>query len=365
MMKTYRNRKIFVFLLLFLLLSFTCLSGMGMGDRKQVYPAAWKFAVISDTQGDTRDKGGKSCVNAAVVRVLADDITREKPDFVFVTGDLVNGWFKNEGIDYSTQYTSWKAAMNPVYQAGIKVYPIRGNHDSGPERLALPPLPAHLEPPPDTPAALKKAFRTAFPESYIPKNGPVGEEGLTFSFTHKNAFIVGLDQFTSGQHKVNQDWLDLQLIKNKNPHVFIFGHEPAFEANHRDNLSFYPKERDLFWDSIGRAGARVYFCGHDHFYNRALISDNKGNEIRQIIQGTGGGSLKGWTGIYREDKRVKGEYHDGSHHGYILVIVEGSKVTVTWKALIDTGATITDVWKDIDSFTYSVPARHQMQSTTP
>ncbi len=146
-----------------------------------------------------------------------------------------------------------------------------------------------------------------------------------------------MDQYTNGQHKVNQDWLDRQLYENKNLHVFIFGHEPAFEASHRDNLAFYPKERDFFWDSIGKAGARVYFCGHDHFYNRALIPDNKGNKIWQIIEGTGGGSLKKWSGTYREEKRVKGEYYDGDHHGYILVIVEGAKVTVNWKALIKPG----------------------------
>ncbi len=216
--------------------------------------ASWKFAVISDTQGDNTPQKNKSCINDAVVRAMAADIVREKPDLLIVAGDLVNGWFKNGGTDYARQYANWKEAMGPVYRAGIEVYPIRGNHDSGPERLALPPLPSFLEPPPDTPILLKKTFRNAFSELYIPKNGPVDEEGLPYSFPHKNALFVGLDQYTGGQHRINQAWLDKQLAGNNRPHVFIYGHEPAFETDHKDSLAFYPHERDLFWASWeGRA----------------------------------------------------------------------------------------------------------------
>jgi len=310
---------------------------------------SWKFAVIADTQGNNRDRNSNSCINDTVIKTIAEDIVQEKPDFVLVAGDLVNGWFRNGGLDYENQYAGWKNAMKPLYDAGIRVYPIRGNHDSGPERLALPPLPAHLEPPADTPVRLKEAFRKSFSESYIPKNGPVDEEGFTFSFTHKNAVIIGLDHYRGGQHKVNQAWLDRQLAGINGPHVFVYGHEPAFETVHKDNLSFYPKDRDIFWDSIGKAGAKIYFCGHDHFYNRAEISDNYGHKIQQLIVGIGGGTRKTWSGKY-DDKRVKGEYHNGDHYGYVLVFVDGPRVTVTWKAIMESNPKIT--WKPLDIFTY-------------
>ncbi len=340
--------------LIFLLLLFSLLGvpAMGMGASLQEYTIPWKFAVISDTQGDNRERNNKTCINDTVVQAIADDVVRENPDFVLVAGDLVNGWFRNGGTGYAVQYANWREAMKPVYQAGIRVYPVRGNHDSGPERLALPPLPSHLEPPSDTPVLLKKAFRDAFSESYIPVNGPAGEEGFTYSFTHKNAFIVGLDQYTGGQHKVNQDWLDRQLAGNRIPHVFVYGHEPAFETRHKDNLAFYPKERDLFWGSIGRAGAKIYFCGHDHFYNRALIPDNSGNHIRQIIAGTGGGALRTWSGVYKDGKRVQGEYHNNNHHGYILVTVDGPRVNVAWRAMVRENDAVT--WRILDSFAYTL-----------
>ncbi|HOO89551.1 MAG TPA: metallophosphoesterase [Syntrophales bacterium] len=341
-----RIKKICVLaLVIFLLFAASCIC---KAARSGEYCAPWKFAVISDTQGDNRKQEYKTCINDAVVRAIADDLVREKPDLVLVAGDLVNGWFRNGGTDYDRQYANWKNVMIPVYRTGIRVYPIRGNHDSGPERLALPPLPAHLEPPPDTVVRLKETFRKHFTETYIPKNGPLGEEGLTYSFTHKNAFFVGLDQYTDGQHRVNQDWIEGQLAGNQSPHVFVYGHEPAFETNHRDNLSFYPKERDAFWNAIGRAGGRVYFCGHDHFYNRALIRDDAGHSIYQIIAGTGGGVLRKWSGRYR-DERVQGEYHNGDHHGYILVTVDGTKATFTWRAL--TRSQREDVWQSLDTFT--------------
>jgi 3',5'-cyclic AMP phosphodiesterase CpdA len=328
---------------------------MRAGTPLQESHAPWIFAVISDTQDDNSKKTNKTCINDAVVKAIADDIAREKPDIVIVAGDLVNGWFRNWGTDYNTQYTNWKKAMKPVYQAGIPVYPIRGNHDSGPELLVLSPLPAHLEPPADTPILLEESFRKHFSESYIPQNGPVGEEGLSYSFVHKNAFFIGLDQYTSGQHKINQEWLDRQLAGNRKPHIFIYGHEPAFETDHRDNLSFYQKNRDNFWNAIGSAGARIYFCGHDHFYNRTLVHDDTGNPIRQIILGTGGGVLRKWSGLYKDEKRVQGEYHNGNHHGYVLVTVERTTVTVVWKALVEPETS--DAWRILDKFTYSIPAK--------
>ena len=60
------------------------------------------------------------------MQAIAGDIAKERPDFLLVTGDLVNGWFKNGGTDYAVQYANWKEALAPVYGAGIKVFPGQG-----------------------------------------------------------------------------------------------------------------------------------------------------------------------------------------------------------------------------------------------
>ena len=312
----------------------------------------WKFAFFGDSQGDNHDGPGKGCVNGKVLGTIAKEIAEEGPDFVLVAGDLVNGWFRNGGVDFDTQFDHWKTAMEPVYKSMIPVYPVRGNHENGPERLARPPLPSKLEPPPGTEFLLKMSFRRAFMKDHIPLNGPPGEKSLTYSFTHKNAFIVGLDQFNIGQHRINRVWLDRELSANRSPHVFVFSHEPAFEVQRKDNMSFFETERDDFWDSIGKAGGQVYFCGHDHLYNRTVIYDRAGNPIRQIVAGTGGRRLALWEGTDKETGRVKREYVDDSHHGYVLVSVDGPEVIVAWRGYSENGDGSS--WQTYDSFSYTV-----------
>ncbi|MFH0976243.1 MAG: metallophosphoesterase [Spirochaetota bacterium] len=341
------KHRIYSFVLLIPLILFAVIRIFNTGVPVAADSKQWKFVVISDTQSDNNDKINKSCINDKIVRLIAEDIVKEKPEFVIISGDLINGWLKNNGTDYNVQYADWKKAMAAVYCAGIRVYPVRGNHDDSPERLALPPLPSHLEPPPDASLQLKKAFKEVFNESYIPQNGPACEQGLTYSFTHKNALIIGIDLYAGSQHKVNQEWLNRQLAGIKKLHIFIYAHEPAFETNHKDNLSYFSKDRDLFWDSIGKAGAKIYFCGHDHMYNRALIPDSAGNPVRQIIAGTGGGRLRAWSGAYK-DSRVKGEYHNNDYHGYVLVTIDDRKITVAWKALINKGEEKS--WQILDEF---------------
>jgi hypothetical protein len=120
---------------LFLLLLVFCGCAAAPKTLEQIPP--WKFAVISDTQGDNKAESQRPYINEKVLTMIASDIAIEHPDFVLVSGDLVNGWLHNGGADYSTQFTAWKEVMKPVYDAGIKIYPVRGNHEDGPER-ALP-----------------------------------------------------------------------------------------------------------------------------------------------------------------------------------------------------------------------------------
>lgn len=335
-----------IVLLFLILISCGCATVQNMNGET----SPWRFAVLSDTQGGKSNDSEKPYINEKILKIIAGDIALEKPDFVLVAGDLVSGWLHNGGVDYKTQFAAWKEVMRPVYEADIKVYPVRGNHEDGPERLALSPLPANLEPPAGSKEELKAAFRQAFDQVYIPQNGPSGEEGFTYSFTYKNALIIGLDEFTVSQHKVNQAWFDSWIALKTEAHLFVYGHEPAFGVYHTDNLSYFAEDRDKFWNSITKGGGRVYFCGHDHMYNRAAVAEEDGNTIRQIVVGTGGGSPRTWSGKYL-DTNVKGEYAKDNLYGYVLVTVEGSRATIQWKALVDeTG----NRWQVLDTFSYDL-----------
>ena len=304
----------------------------------------WRFAVFCDTRGDSNNTSGKSGINDLVVGAIARAIVNDSCDLVLVPGDMANGWCQNGSTPYVVQFTNWKHAMEPVYSAGITVHTIRGNHENGP--LDWPHSSYPYTPHPDP--ALKAAYMDAF-GSDNPGNGPSGEEHLTYSFTHKNAFFVGLDTYIN-PHRVNQEWLEGQMENNSQPYVFVFGHEPAFKVNHPDCMACYPNARDEFWNSIGSAGGRIYFCGHDHLYNRAYVPDDSESEIYQMVVGSCGAPLASWSPPYN-DSRVVGEYRNDLDYGYVLVTVDHEYAEVEWIAWDGTGD---PVWTTLDNFTLSV-----------
>ncbi len=300
---------------------------------------AWKFAVLCDTRGDNNlDRLEPSWVNESVVGLIAGEIVRDGAEMVIVPGDLVSGGRRTQ-TPYAAQFAAWRKAMAPVYDSGIKVYPVRGNHEDDPFLVF-------------GKNSLKTAYLEAFSDPWIPSDGPAGEEKLTYGFVHRNAFFVGLDQFITPL-RVNQAWLDEQLKNNKEPHVFVYGHAPAFSIRHSDSLASHPKERDDFWNSLGNAGVRIYFAGHDHFYNRARAEDRAGNTIHQVVVGSGGAPLSKWKSrSYAEGDRIVNDYHNETHYGYGLVTVDGPRVVMEWKALFNEDGK--NVWKTMDSFHYTV-----------
>jgi len=283
----------------------------------------WKFIVT----GDSRSDGANNGVNVRIVGELAAEIISKNVDFVLWTGDLVNGYDDPETME--SQFNTWRKTMLPVYDAGIGVHVVRGNHDVGePEGTS--------------------AWNNVFED--LPDNGPPEEKNLTYSVTHKNAFIVAVDQYVDEEQRINQDWLDNQFAANTEPHVFVFGHEPAFQARHEDCIGADPDVRDKFWASIAKAGGRTYFCGHDHFYDHASADDDgdPGNDVHQYIVGTAGAPLYKWSPHYKGDNSnytLKNICH-ARKHGYVLVEVDGLDVTLSWMQRTAPGRyRAADIWR--------------------
>jgi len=292
---------------------------------------SWQFIVT----GDSRSKN--DVVNTVIMGELAAEAVKKKVDFVLFSGDLVQGHVDQPTMD--SQLKKWRDTMQPVYDAGIGVYAVRGNHDVDcPQK--------------DT------SWNNVFKDKYsMPDNGPAGEKNVTYSFKHKNAFVVGVDEYVQPGHVTSQLWLDAQFAANTEPHVFVFGHIPAFKAKHENCLDNYPAERDKFWASIKKAGGQTYFCGHDHFYNHARIDDDgdPNNDIHQFIAATAGAPLYDWLGKYDGENSgytVKGLYHS-KEYGYCIVKVDGLNATVTWMERVGAGKYIA---KDVWSYTASVPS---------
>ena len=130
----------------------------------------------------------------------------------------------------------------------------------------------------------------------------------------------------------------------------MYGHTPAFRVGHTDSLAYYPVERDQFWNSLGNAGVRMYFSGHDHLYNRAHVKDQAGHTIYQVLTGAGGAPFNKWNPPYAEGDKVVGDYHKEGVNGYVLVTVDGQRVTMMWKTLVNKDGQ--DVWTVLDTLEY-------------
>jgi predicted phosphodiesterase len=269
----------------------------------------WKFMVTCDSRGYATG------VNEYIMTEMVNQAIEQEVDLVLFPGDLVGGILPYSQGPFLDQLINWRNVVQPAVDAGIKIYSVRGNHDHDPD---------------DSVAIWKEVIVDAYD---LPDNGPDDEKYLTYSVKHKNALLVCFDQYVHS-HRNNQSWFDEQLAANKNVHIFAVGHEPAFKAMHSSCMDDYFEERDAFWQSLEDAGARVYFCGHDHFYDHAVVDGDgdPNNDIHQYIVGTAGAPLYSWTINYDGDNSgytVENIYH-AKAYGYVLVEVQGLKVTLTW-----------------------------------
>ncbi|MDD5306518.1 MAG: metallophosphoesterase [Deltaproteobacteria bacterium] len=286
-------------------------------------PHDFSFAVLGDSRGS--DNG----VNSAILGEIVERVLQDGPDFVLFLGDAVTG--SSDKSTFRSQLLHWRDVMQPLYDDGIPVYAVRGNHEDSDPGI----------------------WREVFSGPYAPPgNGPAGEEGLTYSFAFENALVVGLDVYANPHH-VNQTWFDAVLDANTLPHVFVFTHEPAFSVYHQDCLDDDVNARNRFWQSLEHAGARLYLTGHDHFFDESRIDDGDGNpdnDLHQMIVGSAGAPIysesvpSGDNGPYKVV-----QVGHSSTYGYMLVDVAGSKVTTVWMARTGKG-----IYEPVSPFSYTV-----------
>jgi len=274
---------------------------------------AWKFVMVADTH--VTETG-------APLPDLVLAIASEQPELVLVGGDIVQSGKGTTPAEMKAELSMFHQFMAPLRAQGIPVYPVRGNHEADAIGSA-------------------SAWQEGFSGSYsLPTNGPAGEQGLSYSVMHKNALFVAVDEYVT-LHQVNQAWLDSLLASNALPHVFVFGHEPAFKYFHDDCLDDNVAARDTFWSSLSQGRARVYLAGHDHFRDLSRIDDGDGrpeNDLYQYIVGTGGGPFPPAPGALNGEN---GPYTPISvshavENGYLLVQVSGDgpadlEVAMTFK----------------------------------
>jgi hypothetical protein len=298
-----------------------------------------RIVVAGDGRADSRPRPeDRDGINVTITSEIARAVLKENAQVLLWTGDLVN-CPRTDASRLEHQLRAWRTIMQPLYDHGVAVLPVRGNHEvRGPD-------PARV-------------WSRVFSGKYaLPDNGPPGEQDLTFFYLRGQALIVGLDEYAGGRETIDQSWLDRVLAEQARPFVFVYGHEPAFmDGHHKDTLDRDPAARDAFWRSLIRAGGRSYFCGHDHFYDHMTVvraGPEPGVRMHQFTAGTAGapfyqgsdyaGKNPGW-----QLRRVK---HLEKIYGYLLITVDDDTATITFK-----GRTAPDRFEPGDSFSYRVPS---------
>lgn len=310
------------------------------------YSETLRIVISGDDRADIRHDG----FNKVIVHEIRDAVLKEKADILLWTGDLVNAP-RGDPAKFERGLTAWRDAMKPLYDRGLVLLPVRGNHekvgydpdDQSHSEIEI----LHAE------AIWNKVFSGRYA---LPANGPSHEKNLSFYYVRHSALIIGLDQYTN-RHSVNQLWLDQVLKDHKRPFIFVYGHEPAFMAgNHKDKdtLAAEPSKRDAMWESLIHAGVRLYFCGHDHFYDHMKVvraNGEPGPEMHQFTAGTAGAPFYksgSYSATDQKWTRSRVQHIDGKF-GYILVEVDGNKAMITFKEQTSAG-----VYNAMDSYSYTV-----------
>jgi hypothetical protein len=314
----------------------------------------WRFIMTCDSRGDS-----VTGVNGPILAELVQETLRWNADFVIFPGDLVYG-ARVSPARFEDQLWNWVHTMGPLYDAGIGVYPCRGNHEVGDAwDIAWGVLPDPVD---NYSTRWLHVFgNDEYPGLKLPGNGPADARYMSYSITHKNALLLAVDEYGGAKHwlahAVDESWVDAQLRANRQPHVFVFGHEPAFRMLHPDCLDAHPAQRDAFWRSLQAAGVRAYFCGHDHFYDHARVDDGDGNadnDVHQLDVATTGAPHYSWLPPYdgnNGDFDVIQVYH-AEHWGYLLVEVNDLEVTLTWMERQGEDSLPSDVYEPAEVWRY-------------
>lgn len=196
------------------------------------------FIQITDTQMGFMEEGTiKRSVD--YLDETVGTINKLHPDFVVVTGDMLNKW------DSSEELEAYKGLMAKI-DSSIPVYEIPGNHDYRPV----------------TDPGSDKAYLEHFGGSD------------RFCFVHNNSLFIGINScyIKDGDTEKEEEqyaWIVEQLKRSgaKADHIFLFTHCPIIKESadeEADYFSFQEPYRSKYLSLCKEYGIDAVFSGHFH-----------------------------------------------------------------------------------------------------
>jgi hypothetical protein len=168
------------------------------------------------------------------------------PEFVLFPGDEVIG-LTASADELRAQWRHF-LEVEMEWARGIPVFHTTGNHTAY-----------------DTMS--EGVFRAAL--SHLPRNGPPGQEGLSYSVRRGDLamiFVHTLWTGLGGEGQVETEWLREELHRHRDArHRLVLGHHPAFPVNGFSGdwqREIGPGCRETFWDALVEGDVLAYLCSH-------------------------------------------------------------------------------------------------------
>jgi len=310
-----------------LLLAFGTFS---IAQERQYSNKAWSFGVIGDTQwtlpipttnqDDQLDPDGTNpgFMANSIAQQIYQQFINHGVRFALKLGDNAN-WGGQYDMDANA------AAAQTLYDAGIGLFPIRGNHETyswtdtscttlqflpafpqtqsgGPNQFGATNFSSPTELITYDPSGVW-ADKTFHPNtalqglSYAFDYGPdssnatfvmMDVNAVSFSITESGAWLM--PSYVPGQQET---WIDGRLNKDTRgtEHAFVFSHQGLIGTNHADTMfgsSAGSKTwaQNPFYASLKNNGVKYVITAHDHLYNRSIVASPdtaNPNPVTQII----------------------------------------------------------------------------------
>jgi len=168
-----------------------------------------------------------------------------------------------------------QATLNEAFGAGYTWYPVVGNHEGEQPQTLV-----YLR-------ALNAGGRKL---PRVVRAGPPGAVETCYAFDYQNAHFVVLNEYYDGKSDMATDgdvsdplyqWLAEDLAANRQPIIFVFGHEPTVAVpdmdnglvRHRgDSLDAHEANNHRFWSLLREHKVTAFICGHTHCTSLAKIN---------------------------------------------------------------------------------------------
>ncbi len=338
----------------------------------------WRPENIVDPAGNNPEFVSAS-VASQIYEEFVDPDDQYDIKFVIQVGDLTN-WAGDDAIAVAND------TAGVLYDAAIGYFPMRGNHETyGYWGLNRDPKLTYCIP----------AFRANFPqtrgegETFGARNfsSPVIDEdkgnwlrGMSYSFDYgyfwDSARFLIIDPWPTGDYSTEnnmghgigeqQSWIDerLDVKRRRTAHAFVFSHQPLMGQNHGDtafgdNVYRFLEDQKEFYKSLQENRVGYYISGHDHIYQRSVITSpdeganpdlNGEYSVEALIaqsasskfyspkplnhSGFGDNSDQEHTNQKHRETPVSQEMNN---LGYYVYTIDGPRVTVDYYADADNG----------------------------